>query len=319
VGENVCIQEERRNAALACPAGAGRIGRSGSTAPPSAARADLSDRGKAKGAKTKGQNDLIQLDTRILMRRQGLARQAEDLLRREIQLTAQLGRSMNRNDPNRPNTLMRLAESLQELSTTLNGRGQDLNEAIFRAQQARNAAQVQALQRDQQRFFTEARDQRAQLTRVFETLVTDHPNFNRMDAVLFYLAFAYQEGRNMDRARQVYLLLIQRFPQSQYVPNAYLSFAEFFFEQGDMDSAAQFYSQVIGINTPENNVRGYAMYKMAWVEFNRQHFEQSLQQFFNVIDLGRSQPDNPGIQPLLRSSRTELVSAYGNVYGVSRP
>jgi tetratricopeptide (TPR) repeat protein len=319
VPANVCVPDDRRNAAMACPNASGRMGARGSTAPPAAARADLSDRGKAKGAKTKGQNDLFQLDSRTMLRRQGLQRQAEDLLRREIQLTAQLARSMNRNDGNRPNTLMRLAENLQELSSTLNGRGQDLNEEIFRATQARNQQQVQALQRQQQQFFTEARQQREQLTRVFETLVADHANYNRMDAVLFYLAFAYQEGRNMDRARQIYLLLIQRFPQSQYVPNAYLSFAEFFFEQGDMDSAGQFYTQVIAVNTPENNVRGYAMYKMAWVEFNRQRFEQSLQQFFNVIDFGRSQPDNRSVQPLLVSARNELVSAYGAVYGSARP
>lgn len=319
VPANVCVADDRRNAALACPNTSGRMGARASTAPPAAARADLSDRGKAKANKNKTQADLLQLDTRTLMRRDGLQRQAEDLLRREIQLTAQLARSMNRNDGNRPNTLMRLAENLQELSSALNGRGQDLNEQIFRAQQARNAQQVTALQRQQQQLFNEARDQRAQLTRVFETLVADHPNYNRMDAVLFYLAFAYQEGRNMDRARQIYLLLIQRFPQSQYVPNAYLSFAEFFFEQGDMDSAAQFYTQVIQVNTPENNVRGYAMYKMAWVEFNRQHYEQSLQQFFNVIDYGRARPDDRSVQPLLNSARNELVSAYGAVYGVSRP
>ncbi|MDP3276506.1 MAG: tetratricopeptide repeat protein [Deltaproteobacteria bacterium] len=318
VAPNVCVAEDHRNAATACPPGIARIGSGRSTAPPAAAPENLGQ-AKNKGTKSKLGDSPYQLDSRTMLRRNTLQRQTEDLLRREIQLTAQLGRSMNRNDPNRPNTLMRLAENLQELSSTLNGRAQDLHEDIFRAQQARNNGEVQNIQRRQQQLLTEARDQRAQLTRVFETLVSDHPNYNRMDAVLFYLAFAYQEGRNMDQARRVYLLLIQRFPQSQYVPNAYLSFAEFFFEQGDMESAAQFYSQVININTPENNVRGYAMYKMAWVEFNRTHFEASLQQFFNVIDYGRSQPDNPGVQPLMRSSRTELVSAYGSVYGVSRP
>lgn len=319
VAANVCIADDRRNAVSVCPAGAQRMGSRTSTAPPGAAKADLTDRGKAKNNKQKGQNDLLQLDTRTLLRRANLARQAADILRNEVQLTAQLVRNMNRQDPNRPNALMRLAESLQELGGQETSAAQELNERIFAATNARNQAQVAQLQRDQAAHNNQARDYRTQMLRVFETLISDHPNFNRMDAVMFYCAFAYQESRNMDRARQVYLALIQRFPQSQYVPNAYLSFAEFFFEQGDMDSAAQFYGRVIAINTPENNVRGYAMYKMAWVEFNRQHFEDSLQQFYNVIEYGRAQPDNRTVQPLVVSSRTELVSAYGAVFGVSRP
>ena len=221
-----------------------------STAPPGAAKADLTDRGKAKNNKQKGQNDVLQLDTRTLLRRTNLARQAADILRSEVQLTAQLVRNMNRNDPNRANALMRLAESLQELGAQETSAAQDLNERIFAANTARNAAQVAQLTRDQAAHNNQARDYRTQMLRVFETLISDHPNFPRMDAVMFYAAFAYQESRNMDRARAVYLALIQRFPQSQYVPNAYLSFAEFFFEQGDMDSAAQFYGVLIAITRP---------------------------------------------------------------------
>jgi len=44
-----------------------------STAPPGAAKADLTDRGKAKNTKQKQQSDLLQLDTRTLLRRTNLA------------------------------------------------------------------------------------------------------------------------------------------------------------------------------------------------------------------------------------------------------
>lgn len=314
-----CVSEERRSAINACPANLQRMRSHASTSPPSAARADLSEHANAQANRQRTQTDLLQLDPQLLLRRAQFAQQATVILRNEVQLVVQLLRGMNRSSPNRADTLMRLAEGLQDLSAQSNAAAHALDAPIFAANQARNTAQAAVLQREQQGHNGQAREYRTHMLRALETLIADHPNYPRADAVLFYAAFAYQEAHDMDRARVMYLGLIQRFPQSQYVPNAYLSFAEFFFEQGDMASAAQFYNRVIAINTPANTVRAYAMYKMAWVEFNRQHFDDSLQQFYAVIELGRTQPGNRSVEPLVASARTELVSAYGAVFGVSRP
>ena len=217
---------------------------------------------------------------------------------------------------------MRLAETIQELSSAENADGRALDEPIFQAGQppTPNPQRVAELRRQQEQHMTNARNHRQQLIRTFEVLVTDHPTYNRMDAVLFYLAFAYSDMRDQTNARRVYLTLIQRFPQSPFVPNAYLSFAEFFFEQGAMDEARQFYERVTAINTPENTVYGYALYKLAWVHFNLQDFMASLNTFYQVIDYARAHPDMPSVAPLIRSARQELVSAYGQTYGtVARP
>src|SRR5207237_904276 len=115
----------------------------------------------------------------------------------------------------------------------------------------------------------------------------------------------YQDARDQTNARRVYLQLIQRFPQSRFIPNAYLSFAEFFFDAGQMEEARQFYDRVVQIDTPENQVRGYAMYKMAWVYFNLTRYEDALNTFYRVIDYGRQHPENPSVAALLRSARNE--------------
>jgi hypothetical protein len=49
---------------------------------------------------------------------------------------------------------------------------------------------------------------------------------------------------------------------------------------------------------------------MAWVYFNLQDFDNSLQTFYRVVDYAREHQDNPSVAPLLRSARTELVTAY---------
>ncbi len=75
--------------------------------------------------------------------------------------------------------------------------------------------------------------------RTYATLVRDHPDFKRMDEVLFSLAFALQEVDQFDKARSVYRRLIKDYPKSRFVPNAYLSFAEYYFNTSDMEAAGK--------------------------------------------------------------------------------
>lgn len=225
---------------------------------------------------------------------------------------------MNRSDSHRPDALMRLAEDYGELATMDNGAAEDLEENLHQARQPNNTAQVQTVQRQQEQLRTQARQWREQLITAFRALVQDHPNYPQMDRALFSLAFAYQEANNFNEARVVYRTLIQRFPNSPFVPNAYLSFAEYFFDQGEMENARQFYDRVLQVQDESNQVYGYALYKMAWVQFNLQDFQASLQRFFDVIEYGRNHPNAPSVTPLLRNARMELVGVYGQVYGTAQ-
>lgn len=315
VAANVCIADEARTRATACPEGAAHYGTRGSTAPPSAARPDQNQR-PAQQQERRGPAQ--QLETSALLRRQNLEQRSQELLLREAQLTGTLIRRMSRNDPHRADTLMRLAEDYQELSQQANGRAEDLEENLFRARGANNAAEVANIQRQQQEARTQAGQYRDQLIQTFRVLVQDHTDYAQMDRALFYLAFAYQDANNFNEARTVYRTLIQRFPNSPFVPNAYLSFAEYFFEQGEMENARQFYERVLAVQDESNQVYGYALYKMAWVLYNLQDHEGSLQRFFEVIEYGRNHPNAPSVTPLLRNARMELVSVYGQVYGTSQ-
>ena len=70
--------------------------------------------------------------------------------------------------------------------------------------------------------------------------------------------------------------------------------------------------------TAENNqVYGYALYKMAWVLYNLQDFEGSLNKFYEVIEYGRAHPNAGSVTALLRNARMELVTVYGSVYGTA--
>ena len=57
-----------------------------------------------------------------------------------------------------------------------------------------------------------------------------------MDEVLFRLAYLLQTIKKEDQAREFFLRLIKDYPNSKYVPDAYLSFAQYFFDKGEMDA-----------------------------------------------------------------------------------
>ena len=182
VPPNVCIPDEARQRATECPAGAQRYGSHSSTNLPAAVATGRETK-STKNAEKAGPHGT--LDRSTLMRRRNMEQRSKELLMNEARLTATLVNRMNRNDPHRADTLMRLAEDYQELATLANGAAEDLEDDIFQARQANNAAQVQTLQRQQEQHRTESRGFREQLIATFRNLVETSPNCAQMDRALF--------------------------------------------------------------------------------------------------------------------------------------
>ena len=56
-------------------------------------------------------------------------------------------------------------------------------------------------------------------------------NYPKMDMALFYYGYTLQGGKYMKEARAVYDKLLKNYPNSKYVPEAHLAFADYYFEQ----------------------------------------------------------------------------------------
>src|SRR6185503_7724348 len=98
-----------------------------------------------------------------------------------------------------------------------------------------------------------------------------------MDEVLFYLAFLLTQVKKEDAARKYFKTLIKDFPKSKFIPDALLSFGEFFFDNKRLEEALQFYERVL--QYPDSRVFGYAKYKEGWVYYNLQDYKQALATF----------------------------------------
>ncbi len=256
----------------------------------------------------------VQIDASTARGRERRQARARTLLEREVQLLNRLVGNTRRNNPRRPEVLLRLAETYFELQQSLNAevRGQD--EPIFEAcEQQKNRSRCQQARQAQRQAQEGLNNARQESIRTYATLVQDHPDFDRMDEVLFSLAFGLEELRQHDRARQVYRRLIKGFPQSRFIPHAYLSFAEFYFAEGDMSASLQFYDKVVEFPPERNPVYGYALYKSAWAHYNVEDYRGALESFVATIEFAVAHPDATDAGNLARQSRKELVLPYSQV------
>ncbi|MGF1469689.1 MAG: tetratricopeptide repeat protein [Sandaracinaceae bacterium] len=255
----------------------------------------------------------IDIDVATRQNRETIEVRELQLLQREVTVLERLVNRLRDGDPRGAEYLLSLAEAYFELQQIYKTRAGELEEPIFQARQAQNQAQVQRLQQQQREAESQLQAYRQQAIAQYARLVRDYPNYRGMDRVLFSLAFGLEEMRQFERARQVYRRLIKSFPQSQYIPHAWLSFAEFYFNEGNMDAANQFYDKVVEIPADRNPVFGYALYKKAWALYNLEDMRGALTQFVRVIEFATENPEARDASNLADQSRRELVLPFSRV------
>jgi len=218
-------------------------------------------------------------------------------------------------DPQKPDYLFRLGELFADKQRFLSLNARALDEKVFEAQQAKNPGQAASLKQQQQQYDKQAEDSALKAVKSYMA-ASRYPKYARMDEVLFRLGYLLQILKKDDQAREFYRRLVKDYPQSKYVPNAYLSFAELYFQDGEMDNAGKFYDKVTEFTT--SAVFGYALYKKGWVEVNLGNFKNALEIFVQVIQLcqnGKIPKNQAG--PLEREAKKDLVKAYGRTPGAS--
>lgn len=311
----MCISQTAQTAANACPSGAPPPSQRAGAPTGSAPSSHLQQATKHEETKHEQQTGpSVTIDVRSEALQQHVEARALDLLNQEVTTSERIVGRMRAGDPRGADYLLRLAETYFELQTYWNNHARTLDQPLFDAQQAHQADRVADIQRQQHDAETHLTEARQNAIRTYARLVQDYPDYSRMDEVLFSLAYSLEEMHNSDQALQVYMRLIKGYPQSHFIPHAWLSFAEHYFNDGDMSAARQFYAKVLEYppETP-NPVYGYALYKQAWVMYNLEDFRGALTQFVNVLEFVQEHPDSRDATNLARQSRHELVLPYSRV------
>ncbi len=305
--QGVCVPASVEEELAACPSGAAVAPRRPGSAVvlAHASRGETPAHATAQTPATPGIRATPELLDPHASRRQ----RDQRLLERQRTILTRLAARTPLDDPQRPEILRRLAETYAELIAGAERRARSFDEPMFQARGRRR----EGLLRRQQEAEQSEREARAEAVRVLAELVRDHPNAPHADEALYTLAYHLERMGEGQRARQAYQRLIRGYSGSRYVPHAYLAFAEHAFEEGQLDDARQLYRRVLDYPPERNPVYTYARYKLAWVEYNDERYQDALEELVRVIELVRAHPDTADGASLARQARREIVLPYAHV------
>ncbi len=276
-------------------------------------------RGKKSQRDTKPKNPTSamaagQRDTR----KTRLKARARALLITEITGLERLYKRTSKKSPDRPQLIRRLAEGYVELESAAD---RDKVEAEIRAQDLKRskkkgqAANISKARKEASKAKKIVRSARKNAIRFYTIMKNAYPNYSKIDEVMYYLAYEWEQAKNFKKAREVYLELIQKAPKSPYIPNAYLAFGELFFieaqaDPAQWDLARDSYKEVIKYPAPKNKVFGYARYKLGYVHWNKGEFKLAMNEFKKVIEYGNQHSSLPNAKQLQKSARRDLIPVY---------
>jgi TolA-binding protein len=180
-------------------------------------------------------------------------------------------------------------------------------EATIQADQTKNAQQKGKLKNDSGQAANKAKDYLLKAVKTYKGLTDNEAfrNYPKMDMALFYYGYTLQNGKYVKEARTVYDKLLKNYPNSKYVPDAHLAFADYFFEIGQLDDAEARYRMVLKF--PKASAYWYAMYKLGWIDLNKQRFLDALDIFFQVANATRNDKKQ---EVLNRAAKKDFVRAY---------
>ncbi len=212
----------------------------------------------------------------------------------------------------RADLYFRLANCYSGIARYSRYQARELDSKIYKA---KTKAQKSALKANQKRRMAESDSALKRAVRSYTKLVdgSKYRNYKRMPEALFRFAIALEgdKERNpgyMKYARKIYKRLIDDYPRSKYVADAYLRFADYFFEQSSFANAEAFYDKVLKF--PKSNSYNYALYKKGWVYVNLDRHREALNTFLTVA---RRTDNSKKEEVLNRATKKDIVRAYAEV------
>ncbi len=180
-------------------------------------------------------------------------------------------------------------------------------ETEFKIGNEKNKSKKADLIRKRQGLEKAEKDALLMAEKAYTAIVRDErfKAYPRMDEVIFYLAYTLQQAKRPDEARRAYVRLTREYPQSKYIADAYLSLADAYFNESNLNDAETFYDKVL--KYPKAPAYYYALYKKGWVQYNRTNFKGAFQSWLDVADKTNTRKKDAQLN---RASKKDLVRAY---------
>ncbi|HEX4922670.1 MAG TPA: tetratricopeptide repeat protein [Bdellovibrionales bacterium] len=147
----------------------------------------------------------------------------------------------------------------------------------------------------------------------YEMIQNKFPKFMDMDLVLFNNAFARQQIAQNEKAKGLYRRLIEKYPNSQLIPDAHLALGEMLFDDRSFQAALNEFEAIK--KYPESRVYSYGIYKAAWSYYNMQQTAKGLKELELVVQIANQAQEKVDSKLNLRKEAlNDMVLFFSDIF-----
>ncbi|MED5464302.1 MAG: tetratricopeptide repeat protein [Myxococcota bacterium] len=162
--------------------------------------------------------------------------------------------------------------------------------------------------------------------KLYDNILAKYPRYSRKDEVYYNLGSSLYDAGSKRQGIAMFWKLIKQFPRSPFAPDAWLQLGEHFFNSGagKLNQAIKAYRAAAKTKKPR--IFSFALYKLAWCDFNLGEYEKSLRKFRKVISYAKKQEARSDVSKgelgkrdriqLMEEALADMVRAYSHLDAV---
>lgn len=144
---------------------------------------------------------------------------------------------------------------------------------------------------------------------LYQRLIKDFPSYKLNDASYYLLGYCEEKQERFESARSAYEQLIAAYPKSKFTIEAWVRLGEYYFDAYDvpdaLTKAADAYEHAIA--DPTHPLYDKALYKLGWVYYRMDRFDDSVARFFALADFYQAEAKKKGDDEVGGDLRAEAL------------
>jgi len=132
-----------------------------------------------------------------------------------------------------------------------------------------------------------SRDWQQKSIKLYEAILGNYPRYARADQATFYLGSAQWDINQRESAVESFKRLVKLYPQSDFVPDAYVLLGEYFFETNNAYGALSAYQKASAFK--DHPKFAFATYKLAWCYYNVGEHQTAIDTMKSVVSYSMAQ------------------------------
>jgi TolA-binding protein len=147
--------------------------------------------------------------------------------------------------------------------------------------------------------------------KLYQTILQSYPRYARADQATYFLGAAHKDLGDEASAVENFKQLVKLYPESQYIPDAYVLIGEYYFEvEGNAFGALKAYQKAASFT--DSPKYSYATYKLAWCQYNVGEYQAAIETMKKVVDYSMSQAQSGSVIQLQDEALKDLVRFFAD-------